>query len=796
MKKQLLLLVFTFLTIALGAQVIYDFETPQTSTEFQNFGSSLEGVLSATIANPNPTGINQSANVVENVKPAGSETWAGCFTNPSPTVPIAATSGGSICLDAHFDHIGTVSMKLEAPTTGGDNWLSTVANTTMGEWEQICFPFSALSEEGAADPATGKSYGQLVLFFDFGVSPTEDITTYFDNILLMEGTPGGDTDVTVLDWETPATTTTLFYFGSSIADTPANNIANPNPTGVNTSATVVEYIKPANSEVWAGAYCDPAPTLNVMTGISVCIDVHMDHIGNVALKLEASTTGGQDWILQMPNTVMNQWETICYDLTAASIEGDPLPATGNIYGQLVLFPDFGTAFTDDQTYYIDNVRVLSGETMLMPSDVAFSVDMNNYSGSFTTVYVSGGFNNWSGDAYPLNDDDADGIWTGTYTIDPGSYEFKFTLDNWAAEEQFNGTEACVAVFDDGNGMVFINRTIVVTEDVTLDSYCFNSCFSCGGGVNITFNIGVPGADPSGVYLAGGAEFGAPGGAYLMTDDDNDGVYSITIQRAAGYEGFYTFANGNCPDYSCKENIAGQSCANPDNFNDRYLDAVTADTEINTCFAECTTDTNCGTVTTTMVTFRVDMSEETISSEGIRIAGQFSNWGDVDMTDADSDGVYEVTIELNKALYEYKFKNGVEGWENLEPNTSCTITTDDGMFTNRLIDLTNAADDELVDRVCFESCVGCLVNTNDLQVDDNLMKVFPTVTNDVVNIEVLKAYQSGVINVIAMNGAIIQTIQLNDNNRNTSINIADLNTGMYLVTLTTDEFISTQKVFKN
>ena len=59
MKKHLLFFVFCLLTVSMSAQVIYDFESPETSTDFQNFGSSLEGVLSATIANPNPTGINQ-----------------------------------------------------------------------------------------------------------------------------------------------------------------------------------------------------------------------------------------------------------------------------------------------------------------------------------------------------------------------------------------------------------------------------------------------------------------------------------------------------------------------------------------------------------------------------------------------------------------------------------------------------------------------------------------------------------------------------------------------------------------
>ncbi|MEO1451040.1 MAG: T9SS type A sorting domain-containing protein, partial [Bacteroidota bacterium] len=84
----------------------------------------------------------------------------------------------------------------------------------------------------------------------------------------------------------------------------------------------------------------------------------------------------------------------------------------------------------------------------------------------------------------------------------------------------------------------------------------------------------------------------PGGEFDMADDDNDGIYTITIEREIGFNTFYTYANGNCPDYSCKENITGQDCARPDNFNDRFLPPVMADTVINTCFAICSDSTDC------------------------------------------------------------------------------------------------------------------------------------------------------------------------------------------------------------
>ena len=60
----------------------------------------------------------------------------------------------------------------------------------------------------------------------------------------------------------------------------------------------------------------------------------------------------------------------------------------------------------------------------------------------------------------------------------------------------------------------------------------------------------------------------------------------------GFTSHYTFTNGVCEDWSCKENIAGQACADPDNWNDRYIENVTGPLVINTCFAQCTTDGSC------------------------------------------------------------------------------------------------------------------------------------------------------------------------------------------------------------
>ena len=105
---------------------------------------------------------------------------------------------------------------------------------------------------------------------------------------------------------------------------------------------------------------------------------------------------------------------------------------------------------------------------------------------------------------------------------------------------------------------------------------------------VTFNLNMTfeAVSPEGVYVAGGGYFGVPGDN-PMTDDDGDGIWSVSIEVPNGFTGYYTFTNGACQDWSCKEDISGLECANPNNWNDRVLVDVTSSMEVNTCFGQCT-----------------------------------------------------------------------------------------------------------------------------------------------------------------------------------------------------------------
>lgn len=539
---------------------------------------------------------------------------------------------------------------------------------------------------------------------------------------------------TILDFEKPATSTTFQYFGSTLEPTLTAVIANPDKSGINTSDNVCEFKKPAASQSWAGAFSapDPSTKIDMITGVGICIKVWADHTGNIALKLEGAEDGSPNWITKIPITETNKWVDICFDPNDASFEAPNNKASGHIYKRITLFLDFDVVLTEEKTWFLDDVVVKSGS--VGPKKVTFNLDLKNYKDPFTKAYVSGTFNSWSGDANELTDLDGDKIYSAELSLPQGAHEYKFTFDNWKKQEEFNGLELCTITDPSGQ---YKNRSLAVAADVVLPAVCFNSCYACGEGVNITINLATSSVavSPDGVYLAGGGNFDAPGGRHRMKDPDKDGIYSISFERKKGFTSFFTFANGNCPDYSCKENIAGQACANPGNFNDRLMLPVTKDTVISTCFGFCSATATCGNAPKPgNITFRVNMSEFKETFGKVYVSGTFNNWsGDAnELLDTDKDKVYEVVIpNIPAGAHEYKFQ--LDGWakqEQFKGGEACTITDPSGQFINRKLTING---DTVLAKVCYNSCTACSgVATKEIAATD-LLRVQPTLANDMIQV---------------------------------------------------------------
>jgi 1,4-alpha-glucan branching enzyme len=113
-----------------------------------------------------------------------------------------------------------------------------------------------------------------------------------------------------------------------------------------------------------------------------------------------------------------------------------------------------------------------------PANVTFKVDMNQYAEAYaySGVFLNGSFNGWCGTCNPMDDADGDGVWELTLSLNPGTIEYKFTLDGWNYQEELAGIagiEACTSLIDG-----FTNRTLTFDADVVLDAVCWESCDAC------------------------------------------------------------------------------------------------------------------------------------------------------------------------------------------------------------------------------------------------------------------------------------------------------------------------------
>lgn len=136
---------------------------------------------------------------------------------------------------------------------------------------------------------------------------------------------------------------TFFDFAGAVN----TKIANPDPSGINTSATVVEFFKEAGAEVYAGTAIPLGENLNFSQSTSISMDVWSPIVGStVKLKIENATNPNIAMEVDALTTVSGQWETLEFDFSGFDLTEE--------YAKIVVFFDFGNSGNDD-TFYYDNI---------------------------------------------------------------------------------------------------------------------------------------------------------------------------------------------------------------------------------------------------------------------------------------------------------------------------------------------------------------------------------------------------------------------------------------------------------
>lgn len=321
-------------------------------------------------------------------------------------------------------------------------------------------------------------------------------------------------------------------------------------------------------------------------------------------------------------------------------------------------------------------------SMVYGSKVTFQVDMSNETVSNDGVSVAGNFQaadgasaDWTPGETKLTDPDQDGIYTYTADIPDGTYQYKFLNGNaWGTDEGVPGSCA-----------VSGNREVVVSGDMTIPVVCFGLCIACPTAVDtvdVVFKVdmSMETVSANGVHIAG--DFAAGGyaawdpAAISLTDMDMDNVYEVTLRLPQGTYPF-KFVNGNA--WGGDESIPAECAVS----NNRELVIEGDNDEDSELLSEKITYLaaygNCPPQDSVDYTFKVDLNYQMVSPNGVHMAGAFGsagypNWdpAGIELTDADNDNIYEVTLRLPEGTYQHKFVNG-NAWGSDEGiPTGCAV----------------------------------------------------------------------------------------------------------------------------
>ena len=161
--------------------------------------------------------------------------------------------------------------------------------------------------------------------------------------------------------------------------------------------------------------------------------------------------------------------------------------------------------------------------------------------------------------------------------------------------------------------------------------------------------------------------GWTGGTYPMTDADLDGVWEATISLGAGAHEYKFAADSWAIDETLTE---GDPCTvNAAPYVNRFINVTGPTTLATVCYGSCNA---CGI---SDVTFRVDMNNYVPAFTYVNVSGSWNGWcGDCNqLTDADLDGVWEVTLPIPDGDYLYKFS--LDNWAVADPAQSQCVDCD-------------------------------------------------------------------------------------------------------------------------
>lgn len=220
--------------------------------------------------------------------------------------------------------------------------------TTAEQWVEYVIDFS--SSEDA-------DHSRLAIFFNAGQLPAGETLYFIDDIEWRRSPYTG----CIADFETPDFTIDnwRYFANGSLEDTEFEVVANPNPSGINTSDNVGIFLESNDGSVFAGMFADlPAPIRLPNDNKTVRMKVLSPVIGSMVLKLEGGLAGA-------PNSgdvfaeydTPNQWVDLVWDFSEA-VPDDAL------YGRLTFIPNIGETPAETLMHYFDDIAIADASCVM------------------------------------------------------------------------------------------------------------------------------------------------------------------------------------------------------------------------------------------------------------------------------------------------------------------------------------------------------------------------------------------------------------------------------------------------
>jgi hypothetical protein len=135
-------------------------------------------------------------------------------------------------------------------------------------------------------------------------------------------------------------------------------VANPDPTGVNTSPYVGKMLRAKDGDAWQGWYAPvKGDSVNTTTNRFGHVKVWKSRKSPICFKLENGSVANTGDIFSMsrPDTLVNQWFEVVFDYGKHAGK----------FGQLVLIPDFpaSVGLTEDIVLYFDDMYMNNDSTI-------------------------------------------------------------------------------------------------------------------------------------------------------------------------------------------------------------------------------------------------------------------------------------------------------------------------------------------------------------------------------------------------------------------------------------------------